>query len=64
MMALALAPRGVLLKIQFLRPITKGLMDRSLLNPKFRITERAVNQTVCDRAKELVFRKYTAWREG
>jgi len=38
-MALALAPRGVLLNRKFFLPITKGLIERSLRNPKLWITE-------------------------
>ena len=37
--ALARAPRGVLANSHALRPITKGLMLRSLRNPKHRITQ-------------------------
>jgi hypothetical protein len=37
--ALARAPRGVLANSQALRPMTKGLMLRSLRNPMFWITQ-------------------------
>src|SRR5579872_4213010 len=54
-MALERAPRGVLAKSQFLRPITKGLMERSarLLSNSRRPSERKVVNLGQEKGRQL-----------